>query len=72
MIEVHSRTWEIVNARARVLIAEARSRLEKPGLDPVTTEYERGKIAALNSILSLAHKVAEPRLVPLKDSDAGY
>lgn len=54
MIDIHSRTWDAVKAKAVKTLSDARSRLEARNIDPVTTEYERGRIQAMKDILSLA------------------
>jgi hypothetical protein len=56
-LDPHSATWEAVSRAAQEILAQARRRLEQPGLAPEATEFERGRIAAARAVLALA----EPR-----------
>lgn len=53
-IDPHSATWETVEGKAKAALDEATRRLRQPGLDPVKTEFERGRIRMAEEILSLA------------------
>lgn len=57
-IDPHSATWRLVKRRAEKLLQQSRTRLENPGLDPVSTEYERGRIRSALDILALAEPEA--------------
>jgi hypothetical protein len=54
MVDPHSQTWLAVLEAARQQMHIARVRLEKPGLSPVDTEFERGRIAALTALVGIA------------------
>lgn len=59
-IEPHSQTWRRVQEWAEAELDEAVRTLTQRGVGPVETEYERGRIAALSKLLSLA---AEPQTI---------
>lgn len=69
MIETQSATWQAIVEACEKHISEAQLRLEAHGRDLGTTEYERGKIAALRRILSLANP---PRPVPTPPPNSGF
>lgn len=50
-VDVHSADWKAVHAYATKEIERARVRLEAQGLDAISTENERGRIAALRGLL---------------------
>lgn len=56
-IETDSRTWRAVTAWADKRMTSSRAAIESPGLGPVDTEYERGRLAAVRELL----KLAEPK-----------
>jgi hypothetical protein len=70
MIEAHSATWEAVSLSAKNRIAIAQVKLEKPGTDIASTEYERGYIAAMRDILRLADPPRPP--AKPKEGFSGY
>jgi len=45
--------WPEVRRKCEQAIETARNHLETQGMDPVTTEFERGQISAYRAILSL-------------------
>lgn len=53
-INPNSQTWQTITAETTKQIEESRKRLERAGLDLPQTEFERGRIAALRYIASLA------------------
>lgn len=53
-VDPQSLTWQAVTKAIAEDIASARKRLERTGLDLPQTEFERGRIAALRQIESLA------------------
>lgn len=53
MIDAHSETWLAVAAHCTARIEATRTQLEGR-LDAADTEHERGRIAALRSVLALA------------------
>lgn len=53
MIATHEQSWLGVAAHAKSEIEKRRTNLERPGLSPSETEFERGALAALRGILSL-------------------
>jgi hypothetical protein len=52
-VEVNSATWIALNEHIEKELTSARTSLEIKGLDVADTEFERGRIKALRSILSL-------------------
>lgn len=66
-IEPHSETWRTLAAEVEKQLAQAKGQLESPGLDHETTQFERGRIAAMKQILALA----TPRL-PVSAGDVSY
>jgi hypothetical protein len=54
LIERESLTWRALAKHIDTEIESARKRIEEPGRDPITTEFERGQIKALRKILALA------------------
>lgn len=52
-IETHSATWDAVRKHIDAELETSRRRLEATGMALAETEYERGRIAALNGILGL-------------------
>lgn len=62
-IEPHSQTWRHVQEWAEAELDEAVRTLTQRGVGPVETEYERGRIAALSKLLSLA---AEPQTISVE------
>lgn len=60
MIEIHSDTWREVSRRAGEARAEALALLVQPGLPATDTEFQRGRIAALDAVLALAEPRAKP------------
>lgn len=71
MIDIHSPTWEVVSGTCEQNIASARKRLETQGASIQATEYDRGVIAALNTILDLA-KPKEARNLPREIGSVQY
>lgn len=61
-IDPHSETWAAVKKFAETEIEFARNRLERQGADPLTTEYERGRIKTLRDLLALATPRPEIRV----------
>lgn len=53
MIDRNGETWRDVVAHVEAEIEKARAVLEMAGLDPIATEHERGRVAALRSVLAL-------------------
>ena len=64
MIDPYSETWAAVATHADDQIARARLALETRGMSAVETEYERGRIAALKAVLSLAQPKRRPEIHP--------
>lgn len=71
MIDIHSPTWDAVSGACAQNIASARKRLETQGASIQATEYDRGVIAALNTILELA-KFKEPKNLPREVGSIQY
>lgn len=71
MIDIHSPTWEVVSVACEQGIASARKSLETRGASIQATEYDRGVIAALNTILDLA-KFKEPKNLPRELGNIDY
>lgn len=59
--------WSQVKKQAEAAIEAARTKLETPGMEPVVTEFHRGRIAAYREILSFekgpAPKIKAPNFV---------
>lgn len=53
MIDTQSATWADVTAHAEAQIAAARRCIEAPDTDHLTTQYQRGRLAALREIADL-------------------
>lgn len=53
MIDTQSDTWIAVKAFAEDQLAKAAKRCTIKGLDPIDTEFERGKVKALSDLLDL-------------------
>lgn len=53
-IDRNSVTWDVIETWAATEIEVATAALTRRGLGPVETEFERGRIAALSSLLRLA------------------
>lgn len=68
MIDIHSATWAAVKAHADKEIEKSRNRMERAGLEPVATEFERGRVRAMREILSLT----EPRVTAFLPTDDTY
>lgn len=66
--EKHSGTWKAVERRVQERLETARSRLESPGLDPATTEFERGVINMARAILSMADEDGTPSEPPAEET----
>jgi hypothetical protein len=66
MIDTHSDTWVAVAAHAELQLAAARRSIEAPDLDPLTTQFQRGRIAALRDLVELPARQART----LRVSDA--
>lgn len=58
-IETASATWAVVKSHCEADIERARRALEMTGTSPVETEFQRGRIAALRSVLSLSKPVPQ-------------
>jgi hypothetical protein len=63
-IEQHSDTWLVIRTHAEEQIEKAHAKLELRGTDANDTQFERGRIAALRTLLALA----KPRPVIQADS----
>lgn len=66
-IDPNSETWRAVRDHAQREIEVARERVETPRLDPIETEYLRGRIAVAKDILALGDPADE-----ILVDDAGY
>jgi hypothetical protein len=53
-IDPYSPTWQAVKAHAENDIRQALATLERQGLEPAITEFERGRIAFARDLLALA------------------
>lgn len=53
MIDPYSETWRRVCKHANDELDQARTALEQPGLPAAETEFQRGRIAALRTLLAL-------------------
>lgn len=58
-IDTASRTWRAVQDWATDRLAAARRRLEQRGLEGGDTEFERGQIDALRSLLAVPEPTKE-------------
>lgn len=65
MIDEHSHTWAAVKRRAEEIEEEATAIAQTRGLEPIPTEFERGRLAAVRAILALAAE--EPSEMPSED-----
>lgn len=65
MIDEHSHTWAAVKRRAEEIQDEAAAAALARGLEPIPTEFERGRLAAVRAILALAAE--EPSEMPSED-----
>ena len=54
MIDPFSQTWKEIAALANAQLVQATAELEATGLDLAATEFQRGRIAVLKGILSMA------------------
>jgi len=52
-IDTNSSTWLAVKAKADAEIKRSSGIIERRGADPIKTEFERGVIAAMRSLLGL-------------------
>ncbi len=71
MIEELSSTWATIKARCEEEISVGLARLEARGRSELDAEFERGRMAALRSILALAAPTKPPRTVKA-DPFSGY
>lgn len=52
-VDENSRTWRAVKEWADKRMTSSRASLEAQGLEPVQTEFERGRIAAAKELMNL-------------------
>ena len=52
-IDPNSPTWQLVKSKAEKRVQEGLDRIVRQSTDPIKTEFERGVIAAMRSILDL-------------------
>jgi hypothetical protein len=70
-VDPHSQTWAAVRAYCEHEIDRARDRLERKAVDASETEYDRGYIRALRSLLSElppSEGPAPAKVPPLSDT----
>lgn len=63
MIDAHSSTWRVVATELRRVESEAIAQIAQRGLGLAETEFERGRIAAVRSLLGLVSPADEFPLV---------
>lgn len=68
-IDRNSRTWGAVEAHCQLEIDRATALLEQHGQTVEVTEYQRGRIAALRSVLRLQAPVAQPAIAIPPDDE---
>lgn len=68
-IDRQSLTWRQVEAWTRAEIQHARDRLERRNLDERSSDFDRGRIAALRDLLAMAEPDAGPAVAPIPEPD---
>lgn len=72
MIDPYSETWRRVRKHAADEIEVARSTLEQPGTGQLTTEFQRGRIAALRALIAIGEPDDPKRKVEVAAGDLQY
>lgn len=67
VIDVDGPTWQLVSRVVEIRLAQARSALESD-LDPISTARQRGRIAELKYVLSIARADIEEMNKLLQDA----
>lgn len=72
MIDPFSETWRRVRKHAQDEIATAALALEQQGTGQLTTEFHRGRIAALRALIAIGEPSDPKRKVEVSTGDIQY